>query len=45
MKIVVARTLAAWYAANGSVAAQIANPSSIEVALHVGLSWSVIHCQ
>ena len=37
-KIVVARTLATWYAADGSAAVQIANPSCDGVALHIGLS-------
>ena len=36
-KIIVARTLATWYAADGSVAVQIANPSCDGVALPVGL--------
>ena len=36
-KIVVARTLATWYAADGSVAVQIANPSCDGVALPIGL--------
>ena len=34
-KIIVARTLATWHAADGSVAVQIANPSSDGVALHI----------
>ena len=36
-KIIVARTLATWYAADGSVAVQIANPSCDGVALPIGL--------
>ena len=37
-KIIVARTLATWYAADGSVAVQIANPSTDDgVALPIGL--------
>ena len=36
-KIIVARTLATWYAADGSVAVQLANPSSDGVALPIGL--------
>ena len=36
-KILVARTLATWYAADGSVAVQIANPSTDGVALPIGL--------
>ena len=35
--IIVARTLAAWYAADGSVTVQIANPSPDGVALPIGL--------
>ena len=35
--IIVVRTLATWYAADGSVAVQIANPSSDGVALPIGL--------
>ena len=41
-KNIVARTLATTYAADGSVAVQIANPSFDGVALPIGLSWSVI---
>ena len=40
----VARTLATWHAADGSVAVQIANPSSDGVALLLIMSWSVIRC-
>ena len=36
-KIIVARTLATWYAADGSAAVQIANPSTDGVALSIGL--------
>ena len=36
-KIIFARTLAIWYAADGSVAVQIANPSCDGVALPIGL--------
>ena len=36
-KIIVARTLATWYAADGSVAVQISNPSCDGVALPIGL--------
>ena len=36
-KIIVARTFATWYAADGSVAVQLANPSSDGVALPIGL--------
>ena len=36
-KIIVARTLATWYAADGSVAVQVADPSSYGVALPIGL--------
>ena len=35
-KIIVARTLATWYAADGSVAVQIANQSNDGVALPIG---------
>ena len=35
-RIIVARTLATWYAADGSVAMQIANPSTDGVALPIG---------
>ena len=35
--IIVVRTLATWYAADGSVAVQIANPPSDGVALPIGL--------
>ena len=44
-KIIVARTLATWYDTDGSVAVQIANPSTNGVALPIGLCLgSVIHC-
>ena len=36
-RITVARTLAAWFASDGSVAVEITNPSSEAIALHVGL--------
>ena len=36
-KIIVARTLATWYAADGSVAVQVANRSTDGVALPIGL--------
>ena len=38
-KIVAARTLATWHAADGSVAMQIANPSSDGVALPIDLCF------
>ena len=36
-RVIVARTLTTWLAADGSVAVQIANPSSESLALHAGL--------
>ena len=36
-RVIVARTLITWLAADGSVAVQIANPSSESLALHAGL--------
>ena len=36
-KIILARTLATWYAADGSVAVQITNPSCDGIALPIGL--------
>ena len=36
-QVILARTLTTWPAADGSVAVQIANPSSESLALHAGL--------